>query len=133
VGALDTAGVPLEVVKLDLVGVLIVGVRGVMGFPDFCIDATVGVGRDGSSASSEEVGSGSGAISAGTIEMSFLQFSKKELGASTACLCNAFVVKDTSGSVCDKGSPCLTWLLTEAEGVDGDGSDIGWEPSEGGT
>lgn len=43
-GALDTAGVTLEVAKLDLVGVLstAVGVR-----EGFCIDAAVGVGRDG--------------------------------------------------------------------------------------
>lgn len=100
-----------------------VGVCGEVGFPNFCIDAAVGVGRDSVGTpivSSGEVGSGSGAISAGTKEMSFLQFSKKELGASAVCLSNAVVVKGTSGSVCDRDSTCLTWL-----GVDSDGSDKG--------
>lgn len=120
----------LELAKLDLPGGLIVpvvGVRGAIGFPNFCIDAAVGVGRDGtrsSIVSSVEVGSVSGAISAGTKGMSFLQFSRKELGASAICVCNAFAVKGTSSSACngEAGSPFVTWLLSE---VDGDGSSIG--------
>jgi hypothetical protein len=115
VGALDTVAL-----EADLVDVLraAVGVCGEVGFPNFSIDAAVGVGReDGVGTpivSSGEVGSNSGAISAGTKEMSFLQFSKKESGASAVCLSNAVVVKGASSMVCDKDSPCLTCL-----GVDG--------------
>lgn len=134
--ALGMAGVALKAAEPDLVDVLkaVVGVRGGIEFPNFCIDAAVGVGREGvsaSSVSSREVDSDSGAISAATRGTSFLQFSKKELGASAICLCTAFVVKGTSGSVCDKVSAYFTWLL-EATGVDGDGLDKGW-PCEGRT
>lgn len=121
VGTLDTVAL-----KADLVDVLraVVGVCGEVGFPNFSIDAAVGVGReDGVGApivSSGEVGSNSGAISAGTKEMSFLQFSKKESGASAVCLSNAVVVKGVSSTICDSDSPCLTCL-----GVNGDGSDKG--------
>ena len=126
VGALDTVAL-----EADLVDVLraAVGVCGEVGFPNFGIDAAVGVGRDGEGTpivSSGEVGSDSGAISAGTKEISFLQFSK-ESGASAVCFSNAVVVKGASSLVCDRGSPCLTCL-----GVDGDGSDKDWEPCEGG-
>lgn len=69
--------------------------------------------------SSEEVGTDSDAISAGIEGMSFLQFSKKEVGASAVCACNAFVVKGTSHLACDGGS-----TLTEVDAVDGDGSDL---------
>jgi hypothetical protein len=111
-GGLDTVAL-----EADLVDVLraAVGVHGEVGFPIFGIDAAVGVGRDGSS--TPIVGSNSGAISAGT---SFLQLSKKELGASAVCFSNAVVVKDASIPVCDRDNACLTWL-----GVDGDGSDKG--------
>lgn len=127
VGALDTVAL-----EADLVDVLraAVGVCGEVGFLNFGIDAAVGVGRDGVGTpivSSGEVGSNSGAISAGTKEMSFLQFSKKESGASAVCLSNAVVVKGASSPVCGADSPCLSCL-----GVDGDGSDKGWEPCEGG-
>lgn len=117
VGALDT--VALEAGLVDAVG----GVCGEVGFPNFGIDAAVGVGRDGVGipiVSSGEVGSDSGAISAEVEEMSFLQFSKKESGASGVCFSNAVVVKGASSLVCDRDSPCLTCL-----GVDGDGSDKG--------
>ena len=117
-GALNTVAL-----EADLVDVLraAVGVCGEVGFPNFCMVAAVGVWRDGVGTPivrSAEVGSNSGAISAGTKEMSFLQFSKKESGASAVCLSNAVVVKGASSPVCDSDCPCLTWL-----GVDGDGSD----------
>jgi hypothetical protein len=113
VGTLDTAALEANLVDAA------VGVRGEVVFPNFCIDAAVGVGRDGVGTpimSSGGVGSDSGAISAGT--MSFLQFSKKESGASAVCLSNAVVVRGASSLVWDRDSSCLTWL-----GVDGDGSD----------
>jgi len=86
VRTLGMAGVALKAAELELVDVFkaAVGVRGGIEFPNFFIDA-VGVGREGVSAlsvSSTEVDSGSGAISAATRGTSFLQFSKKELGAS---------------------------------------------------
>lgn len=112
-GALGAAGVALEAVELVLVLRAAVGVRGEIGFPNFCMDTAVGVARDGvsaSSVSSREVGSVSDAILAETKGMSFLQFSKKEPGASAVCLCNAFTVKGTSSSTCDgeAGSLFLT-------------------------
>ena len=125
-GALDTVAL-----EADLADVLraAVGVCGEVGFPNFGIDAAVGVGRDdgGTLIVSSGEGSNSGAISAGTKKMSFLQFSKKESGASTVCLSNAVVVKGASSPICDRDSPCLACL-----GVDGDGSDKDWEPCEGG-
>lgn len=123
VGALDT--IALEVSLVDVLRTAVGGVCKGVGFPNFGIDAAVGVGRDGSDTpivSSGEVGSNSGAISTGAWvkEMSFLQFSKKESGASAVCFSNAVVVKGASSPVCNRDSPCLTCL-----GVDGEGSDKG--------
>ena len=117
VGTLDTVAL-----EAGLVGA-VWGVCGEVGFPNFGIDAAVGVGRDGVGTpivSSGDVGSNSGAISAGAKEMSFLQFSKKESGASGVCFSKAVVVKGASSPVCDRDSPSLTCF-----GVDGDGSDKG--------
>ena len=94
--------VALEAGLVDVLRAAVGGVCGEVGLSKFGIVAAVGVWRDGEGApivSSGEVGSNSGAISAGTEEMSFLQFSKNVSGASAVCLSNAVVVKGASSTV----------------------------------